>query len=85
VAANLRRAVGLPEVEGLLVRLVEDDSPAARAGLSEGDVIVEANGQKMASPDDLHELLDGSSLDATLELRLVRGVDERRVSVPLAA
>ena len=32
VARRLRRAVGLPEREGVLVREVEDDSPAARRG-----------------------------------------------------
>jgi S1-C subfamily serine protease len=37
VAARLRRAVGLPDTDGLLIRDVADDSPAARAGLTRGD------------------------------------------------
>ncbi|HET7686514.1 MAG TPA: S1C family serine protease, partial [Candidatus Limnocylindria bacterium] len=36
VARHLRRAVGLPERDGLLVREVEDGSPAAAAGIAEG-------------------------------------------------
>ena len=36
VARRLRRAVGLPERDGLLVRSVEDDSPAAGAGIERG-------------------------------------------------
>src|SRR5262244_2093505 len=39
VARRLRRAVGLPDVEGLLVRDVTDPSPASRAGLAQGDLI----------------------------------------------
>ena len=42
VARGLRRAVGLPDADGLLVRLVEDDGPASRAGLAAGDLIIQA-------------------------------------------
>ena len=82
VAAKLRRAVGLPEVKGLLVRLVEDGSPAARSGLTEGDLIVAAGGRAVGNADDLHEVLDGVD-DGTLELKLLRGTEERSVSVSL--
>ncbi|MGH2726220.1 MAG: S1C family serine protease, partial [Actinomycetota bacterium] len=37
VARRLRRAVGLPEADGILVRGVEEDSPAAHAEIREGD------------------------------------------------
>src|SRR6516162_6928713 len=40
VARRLRRAVGLPDTEGLLIQQVTEDSPAARAGLAPGDLIV---------------------------------------------
>src|SRR5256885_4114949 len=44
VARRLRSAVGLPEREGVLVRAVEDGSPADRAGLERGDLVVAAAG-----------------------------------------
>ena len=44
VARQLRRSVGLPERDGLLVREVEDDSPAAKAGIAEGDLLVAVGG-----------------------------------------
>ena len=45
VARRLRRAVGLPDVEGLLIHGVEERSPAGRAGLAPGDLILAAAGQ----------------------------------------
>ena len=50
VARRLRRAVGLPDTDGLLIRDVADDSPAARAGLARGDLIVAAAGQPGPHP-----------------------------------
>lgn len=81
VAARLRAAVGLPEMEGLLVRQVEKGSPAERAGLNEGDLIVSAAGAALAGIDDLSDAL--RSAGATIELGIVRGVQERQVTVSL--
>jgi S1-C subfamily serine protease len=81
VARRLRRAVGLSERDGLLVREVEDDSPAARAGVAEGDLIVEAGGKPVASADDLFDVLGSVAADAPLDLTLLRGDEERKVTV----
>src|SRR6202161_3189280 len=45
VARRLRRAVGLPDADGLLIREVAEDSPAARARISQGDLIAAAAGR----------------------------------------
>ena len=45
VARRLRRSVGLPERDGILVRGVEDGSAAAAAGVEAGDLIVSAGGR----------------------------------------
>jgi len=74
VARRLRRAVGLPEADGLLVRHVEPEGPAHRAGLREGDLIVEAGGRPTPTVDDLHELLDQA--DGELEVKVLRGAEE---------
>jgi serine protease Do len=81
VARKLRRAVGLDEREGLLVRDVEEGSPAARAGVAEGDLIVAAGGRSVASADDLFDALSSVAADATLEVTLVRGTEERTVTI----
>lgn len=83
-ARKLREAVGLPEVAGLLVRAVEEEGPAGRAGIRRGDVLTTARAgggdpRPLATPDDLHEALD--AVTDTLELTVVRGVEEVTVRV----
>ena len=81
-ARSLRRAVGLPDRDGLLVRAVEEGAPAAHAGLAEGDMIVEAQGQQVTSVDDLYDALERMG-DGPLELTVLRGSEERPVSISL--
>jgi len=82
VARRLRRAVGLPDTEGLLIRDVAEDSPAARAGLAPGDLIVAAAGQPVRTIDDLSGALRAAS--GTIELNIIRGTDERSIQVVLS-
>ena len=79
VARRLRRAVGLPDTEGLLIRGVAEDSPAARAGLASGDLIVAAAGQPVRTVDDLSGALQAAG--ETIELNVLRGTDERSIQV----
>jgi serine protease Do len=83
VARRMRRAVGLPERDGLLVRGVAEGGPAERAGIERGDLIVGVFGTPLTGIDDLYEQLDRSSPGQALELELVRGIDERKVEVTL--
>src|SRR6266545_4278723 len=78
--AELRRAVGLPEREGLLVRVVEEGSPAGNAGVQAGDLIVTVDGETVADADQLYAALDRVS-GGRLALGIVRGVEERTVTV----
>jgi S1-C subfamily serine protease len=57
-----------------------DDSPAARAGLARGDLIVAAGGRPASTPDDLFDALQAAR-GSTVELSIVRGTDERTVQV----
>jgi S1-C subfamily serine protease len=81
VARRLRRAVGLSERDGLLVRWVEEGSPADRAGIEKGDLIVAAAGAAVEGIDDLEPHLGGDAV----KLAVVRGDSEREVEVVLAA
>lgn len=79
-ARRLRASVGLPERDGLLVRAVDGSGPAGRAGVRGGDLIVEAAGRPVTTPDDLFEVL-GSADGDHLDLRIARGNDELEVRV----
>jgi serine protease Do len=83
VARRMRRSVGLPEREGVLVRGVEEGSLAAAAGIEAGDLLVDAGGRAITDADDLFTAL--GSLDLPFELRVVRGADERSVQVGTGA
>jgi serine protease Do len=79
IARRMRRSVGLPERDGLLVRGVEDGSLAADAGIEAGDLIVEAAGRPITDADELFAALGGAELP--FDLKLVRGAEERTVRV----
>jgi serine protease Do len=81
VARRMRRAVGLPEREGLLVRGVEEGSPADRAGIERGDLIAAAAGRDVDGVDALYAALDSLANGATLPLTVVRGTEERELEV----
>src|ERR1700733_9164936 len=80
VARRLRRAVGLPDADGLLIRDVAEDSPAAPA---RRPLIVAAAGHPVGTPDDLFDALRAAP-GGTIELNLIRGTDELTVRVTLA-
>jgi serine protease Do len=82
VARRLRSAVGLPEQDGVLVRWVEDEGPADRAGIEKGDLIVAAGGSPVTRVDELQARLEAAT-DGSLTLTVVRGTEEREVSVAL--
>lgn len=80
VARRMRRAVGLPQRTGLLVRGVEDDSPAAAAGIERGDLLVRAGERDLDSVDALYSALDAVAETGTLVLTVVRGIEDRDVT-----
>jgi serine protease Do len=85
-ARRMRRAVGLPEREGLLVRAVEEGGPADVAGIERGDLIVAAGGTEIDGVDTLYGVLDGlPPSGGELELTVVRGTEERTVTASFAA
>jgi S1-C subfamily serine protease len=85
VAAGLRRSVGLPDRDGLLVRGVTDGSPAAAAGIREGDLLVRAGDRDLVSVDDLFAALGDVQPGGELAVTLVRGTDEQTVAVSFPA
>jgi S1-C subfamily serine protease len=66
------RAAGLAVSSGVLVLSVEPGSPAQRAGLAEGDVIVSLAEQHVAGIDDMHRLLTEERIGGSLPMTLLR-------------
>jgi serine protease Do len=83
MARRLRSAVGLSDRDGVLVRGVAPESPAAAAGLQRGDLIVGMAGEHVGSLDDLFSALDAAPLQEPVALQIVRGDEERNVEVVL--
>jgi serine protease Do len=85
VARRLRRSVGLPERDGILVRAVEEDGPAATAGVKQGDLVVSVAGTPVTTVDELAGALEGVAAGVPVEIALVRGVEELTVAVTIPA
>jgi len=66
-------AYELPQASGVRVMSVEPDSPAARVGVREGDLIVGLDGVAIASVDALHQALDASRVNRDCVLMVSRG------------
>lgn len=75
------RFYGLPLETGVLVVSVEEKSPAKRAGLREGDLIVAFNGQPVGSVHDLHKVLVGEQIGASAKLTIIRHTEQLELTI----
>jgi S1-C subfamily serine protease len=78
---RLVRYYDLPKETGVVVLSTEPDSPAKRAGLREGDVIVALDDQPVAGVDDLHRVLSDVKTGVSSELTVLRGIDRLKVAI----
>jgi S1-C subfamily serine protease len=75
------RFYDLPKEMGAVVVGVEDNSPAKRAGLREGDIIVALEGQPVAGVDDLHRMLTDLRVGVSCALTVLRWTEKLEVKV----
>lgn len=85
VTPALAQSFGLDKARGALVADVAEDSPAARAGIAAGDVILSFNGQALASAGDLPPLVGNANVGDSAALRVLRDGKERTVNVKIGA
>jgi len=82
-ARRMRSAVGLPERDGLLVRGVVGGSPAERAGIQRGDLLVSVGERALMAIDDLLDALEAAGDEFVLGV--VRGTEAREMTVRLGS
>lgn len=82
---SLADSFGLPKPAGALINDVEDDSPAAKAGLQAGDVILAVNGREIGSSGELPALIAGMNVGDTAQLRVWRKGAGRDIEVRVGA
>jgi S1-C subfamily serine protease len=63
---------GIDHTMGALLAQIEPDSPAAKAGLLPGDVVIRLDGIEINGVDDLIRALDRDRIDRTLEMEVLR-------------
>ena len=80
----LARSLGIAERPGAVIAQVQPDSPAAVAGLREGDVIVEVGNRPVRNSSDLRNRLGLASVGDAIDFRVARGSQERRVQLRIA-
>ena len=78
------RAHRLIQPSGVLITTMEAGSPAARAGIQPGDIIVGFDGQPVHGIDDLHRLLTGDRIGMATSVTVVRKAERLELSITAA-
>ena len=72
---ELAKSFGVKDTKGVLVSEVMPDSPAAKSGLKQGDILIEFEGKKVDAPADLQRAVGLSNPGQSAKLKLWRGQD----------
>ncbi|MEX2140483.1 MAG: trypsin-like peptidase domain-containing protein [Pirellulales bacterium] len=80
---SLAEQLGIEQLEGALVIAVADGSPADKAGLEPGDVVVAWNSEKIADPQQLSHNVASSTPGTKAILTLIRGGEEVKLEVTI--
>lgn len=84
VDKEVAESIGLGNATGALVSAVEPDSPAAKAGLQAGDVIVQFNGTKIDKVSDLPRLVGNTKPGSKASLTIFRRGKQQQLSITVA-
>ena len=84
VDKEVAESIGLGSATGALVSAVEPDSPAAKAGLQAGDVIVQFNGTKIDKVSDLPRLVGNTKPGSKASLTIFRRGKQQQLAITVA-
>ena len=77
------KTLGLPSTKGAIVSQVQPDSPASRAGLQPGDVIVSFNGKQVESADQLTRLVTATKPGTSVPVEIYRNGQEQTLNATI--
>jgi serine protease Do len=83
VTKEIADGLGLKKAEGALVAEPQKDSPAVKAGIEAGDVIVSVDGQPVKDARELSRKIGGMSPGATIKLGVLRQGSEKTINLTL--
>lgn len=83
VTSDVAASLGLPEVKGALVANVEPGSAADRAGVKQGDVILDVDGRAVSDSNELRNAISSTAPGTTVALRVVRDGKEQTIKATL--
>jgi serine protease Do len=84
VPKNLQEKAGIEISSGLMLLTVETSSPAERAGLQLGDILVKVNGAATSDVDELQDVLKGDAVGKRVEALLIRAGETVRATLEIA-
>lgn len=83
ITEEIAKAYNLPSDHGVIVGSVGPGSPADRAGIQQGDIIIEMNGKPLKDAGQLQEFIREAEVGTRLRLTLLRDGQRRTVTVTL--
>jgi len=83
VTQDLAKSFGLKESKGALVSNVAEDSPAEKAGIKQGDVVIGFQGAPIEDPGALQRAVTGTSVGTTAKLKVIRDGQEKEMTVTI--
>lgn len=80
---ELVKAFNLKNIQGAAISRIESNSPAAKAGLEPGDIIVAANGHPIKNSHDIRNIVGMMQIGDNVELEYYRGNEKRQVTATI--
>ena len=85
IDAALARKLGVSPGQGVLINEILPDSPAAKAGLQEGDIVTSFNGSAVHNPRQLQEQVERSPLGSSRALEILRDGKSQQLTMVAAS
>lgn len=83
VTEDLARAFNLPDTKGIVINEVQENSPAQKSGLKDGDVIVSKNGKRINSMTEFRTSIANAKPGTEIRLKIIREGNEQDLTVTI--